>query len=196
MMGDCTITLVHGAGGTADKLISLFEQIAEEEGWSPDGQLRAHVGRSVYFAVSVGGELAGGIQMELPDSSGTWSFETVWPEVRPEIDERAVYLSMFAFARKFRGDRTLFWLPCVEVWKYCKERGIADMWLAATPTTLAAYRRMGWPLEVRSEVRRHWGEDCFLTSMSLDALEASVVARSAKADTYKAVVRQGRAAAG
>ena len=174
-----------------EELIQLFAQIASEQRWQPSDQLRAHAARSIYFAVSVGGILAGGLQLELPDGSGAWSFQAVWPEMKPACNAVAAYVSMFAIAEPFRGDRLLFWLPCVEMWRFCRERGIEDLWLAATPSTLTAYWRMGWPLEVRSELRVHWGEECFLTGMTVDAVEASIVAKAARSETYRAIVERG-----
>jgi len=185
---DCGI--ICGEAATSE-IINIFTKIATEQGWLPGDQITAHVHRSVYFGVNVSGRLAGGIQLELPDSTGTWSFQSVWPEVSPGENGNAAYVSMFALAKEFRGDRTLFWLPCIEMWRYCRQHAIEDLWLAATPSTLAAYRRMGWPLAVRSGLRVHWGEECFLTNMSVDSVEASIVAKASKAETYRKLVEYG-----
>ena len=37
----------------------------------------------------------------------------------------------------------------------------------ATPRTLRCYQRLGWPLVIRGELREHWGEPCYLCSLSV-----------------------------
>jgi len=128
--------------------------------------------------------------LELPVEGGGWSYQAVWPDIAPTNNATSAYVAMFAFAKEHRGDRLQFWLPCIEVWRYCRSHEIEDLWLAATPTTLAAYRRLGWPLEIRSEPRLHWGEECYLTGMSVDAVEASVVNKAAKSETYRKVIER------
>ena len=47
----------------AELLLALFESVARQEGWQPGGQIRAYREHSVYFAASVGEELAGGLHL-------------------------------------------------------------------------------------------------------------------------------------
>ena len=55
----------------------------------------------------------------------------------------------------------------MELWRSCEAQGITELWLEATPPTLAVYRRLGFPLKVVGELRTHWGEDCYLCRMGV-----------------------------
>lgn len=48
------------------------------------------------------------------------------------------------------------------------------IWLEATPAKLKVYRRLGWPLCVRGDLREHWGEPCALCSLDVAEAEAGV----------------------
>ena len=179
---------IHREPKRVYELQSLFAQIAVEEAWKPGNQIMAQVGRSVYFDVEAGGELAGGIQLEIDDGSNTWSFQSVWPEARPACRGRAAYIAILALKKSYRGDYMLMWKPCISMWQYCKRVGIEELWIVATPRTLAAYRRLGWPLMVRGELRSHWGEDCYLTSMTVDGVAASLEAKARRSLKYRKIV--------
>lgn len=177
---------VHGCD--AAELIAIFERIADEECWKPADQLRAHVDRSVYFPAECDGQIVGGIQLELDDGSGFWSFQHVWPDAKPENDAVTAHIAVLALIPEVRGRQRLFWMPCLEMWRYCRAHGIVDLWLEATPTTLAIYRRIGWPLEIVGDLAIHWGELCYLCRMGVGEVEAALVRRSETSKTYSELV--------
>jgi hypothetical protein len=51
-------------------LLDLFTEVASEQDWQLGGRIGACTDRSLHHAVQVGGKLAGGLQMALPDGSG------------------------------------------------------------------------------------------------------------------------------
>ncbi len=63
------------------EVVRRFEDVTQAEGWQPAGALRRWMSRSVYFGVQVEGELAGGLQLVLPDTRGTLPCQDLWPEV-------------------------------------------------------------------------------------------------------------------
>jgi hypothetical protein len=191
----CSETLAPREAEKIAELVRLFKLVADEHGWRPGSQLDAYAGRSAYFAAYAGGALAGGLQLELADCTGTWSFQSVWPEVAPEDNGSFAYVSMLALAKEHRGDPLLFWMPCARMWRHCRENGIESLWIAATPATLAAYRRLGWPLEVCGSLRPHWGEDCYLTSMTVEGVAESLERRAARSPRYREIVAAMRAGA-
>ena len=62
-------------------VVALFEDVAQAEGWQPEGALSRWTQRSAYFGVQVEGNLAGGLQLVLPDARGTLPCQELWPEV-------------------------------------------------------------------------------------------------------------------
>ena len=63
------------------EVVRLFEDVAQAEGWRPEGALRMWTHRSVYFGVQVEGQVVGGLQLVLPDTRGTLPCQELWPEV-------------------------------------------------------------------------------------------------------------------
>lgn len=64
-----------------DGPVSLFEALADAEGWQPQDALRLWVDHSVFFILEVDGQLAGGIQLVRPDGAGSLPYQEVWREV-------------------------------------------------------------------------------------------------------------------
>lgn len=180
--------------GATDALVSLFARIADEEGWQPSGELGAYRHRSVYFGLYDGSEPVGGLQVVLPDGSGTLPCLRVWPEHDFTGRSDVAHVAMLAVVQPVRGKQNagpspfLFWLLCVEMWRWCRTRGIAELWLEATPRTLGCYRRMGWPLAVRGPLREHWGEPCYLVSLNMEAVTQSVTAKARRSSTYRRIL--------
>ncbi|HEY3329250.1 MAG TPA: hypothetical protein VGK19_04460 [Capsulimonadaceae bacterium] len=181
-------TYVPGASSGVEPLIAVFEQIAKQEKWLPGDQLRAHAGRSAYFAIEVEHSVRGGIQLELDDGSGFWSFQYVWPQSKPICDAKTAHIAVLALVPEVRGRQRLFWMPCLEMWRYCRKHGLKDLWLEATPSILAVYRRIGWPLEIVGDIATHWGEECYLCRMGVDEVEAALVRRAEHSRMYSELV--------
>lgn len=179
---------IHDDRESACRLIELFECIAAKEGWQPGDQLNINVHRSVYFALEQNECPAGGIQLEIDDGSGFWSFQHVWPDIRPRNDVRIAHIALLALIPEVRGQQRLFWLPCIEMWRYSRAHNIEELWLEATPATLAVYRRIGWPLEIIGDVAIHWGEPCCLCKMGVDEVEKALIRRSAHSTMYRELV--------
>lgn len=172
------------------ELVSLFEGIAQRESWQPGGALRLWQDRSVYFGLELEGQLAGGLQLVLPDERGTFPCQNVWPEVAVEDPACSVHVSIMALEEQYRGQSALFWLLAAEMWRYCVGEGIGHLLIEVTPRVLPIYQRMGWPLVICGEKRLHWGEDCYLCSMAVSEVTSELVRRSSRSMSYRAVATQ------
>jgi hypothetical protein len=172
--------------GEIESLMRLFEQVAEEEGWQPEGQLRAERPTARYLALTVGGELAGGLQVVLPDTAGCLPYLAVWPETA--VPGRTAHATVLAVRREHRGRPSLFWLLCSEAWRLCVMEGIDGLVIEATPDMLRRYRRVGWPLEVVGDLRTHWGEKCYLCRMDVCALAGTMLVRALRSPMYRDMV--------
>jgi hypothetical protein len=172
--------------GEIESLLGLFEQVAAEEGWQPGGQLRAERPTALYLGIAVGGELAGGLQVVLPDAAGCLPYLSVWPEVI--VPGRTAHATVLAVRREHRGRPALFWLVCSEAWRLCAQEGIDGLTLEATPDMLQRYRRVGWPLEVIGDLRMHWGEECYLCRMDVCTLAGTMLVRALRSPMYRDMV--------
>lgn len=185
-----------------DALVTLFARIAVEEGWQPGGELTAYRHRSAYFCLHDSGLLVGGLQVVLPDEAGTLPCQKVWPEQEFTGKVGVAHVAMLALAQPARGKQDevngpspfLFWLLCVEMWRWCRENNIGELWLEATPRTLRCYQRLGWPLMVCGPLREHWGEPCYLTVLDIDAVTKSVAAKAARSQAYRHILGLAHAA--
>jgi hypothetical protein len=173
-----------------EEMVSLFEAIGCAEGWQPNGQLQAWMQGTVYFAVRVDDKLAGGIQLVPVSAGGTLPCHAVWPELANVSKRDAAHVVMMALAREYRGRAALFWMPAVEIWRYCFRKHISELWLECTPSMLKFYERVGWTLEVRGPLRMHWGELCYPCSFSLEAITRSILMRAVKSEAYRKLVAQ------
>lgn len=166
---------------------ALFARVAREEGWQPDGALEADADRSVYFALSVVGELAGGLQLVLPDGKGRLPCHALWPEV-PTDPARSAHVAVLALERPYRGRQALFWLLGVALWRYCLAEGIETLSLEVTPRVLPLYRRLGWPLTIHGDLREHWGEGCFLCALDVQGVAEAVAQKARRSRTYQRIL--------
>jgi len=112
-----------------EKLVRLFEDVADAQGWQPEGALRLWLARSVYFALEVNGKLAGGLQLALPDSQGGLPCQVVWPEVSIHNAGRCAHVCMMSLAESYRGENAHFWRLAAEMWRYCVEGSIATLFM-------------------------------------------------------------------
>jgi GNAT superfamily N-acetyltransferase len=173
----------------AEALVCLFEQIARAESWQPGGALRRWPNRSVYFALEVAGQLAGGLQLVLPDPFGALPCQAIWPEV-PAGSSRSAHVAILALDEAFRGRGILFWHLVIEMWRYCVGVGIATLYLEVTPRVLPLYHRLGWPLELQGELRIHWGEPCFLTALGIPEVAEALLRRAEHSPYYREIIAQ------
>lgn len=161
-----------------DELVQLFATIASQENWRPGDDLLRYQDRSVYLAGASGDSIIGGIQLVLGDGQQPLPFTLTWPEICCPSNPRVGHVLILALDKGHRGGLGFFGLLSLCLWRECKIRGIEELWLEATPAKLKVYRRLGWPLNVRGELREHWGEPCVLCSLSVAEAEAGVRARS------------------
>jgi hypothetical protein len=173
-----------------ETLVCLFEEVAEQERWQPNGALRLWLERSVYFAVEVQGQIVGGLQLVLPDASRTLPCQSVWPEVPIRPISGCAHVAILALAKDIRGQNLLFWRLAVEMWRYCVAERISMLYIEVTPRVLPLYRRLGWPLVIRGELRLHWGEDCSLCSLGIAEVAETILRRSEGSPFYRQIVAQ------
>ena len=172
-------------------LIRLFEGVAAAEGWQPGGALQSWRGRSIYFGLQISGHLVGGLQLVLPDGAGALPCQNVWPEV-PLIGpaRRNAHIAVLAIEEASRGQGILFWRLVVEMWRYCISAGIAMLFIEVTPRVLPIYRRLGWPLVIQGQLRRHWGEDCQLCTLGIPDVAAALLLRAERSVFYREIIAQ------
>jgi hypothetical protein len=173
-----------------EALVGLFEGVAAAEGWQPEGALRRWGHRSVYFALELRGQGAGGLQLVLPDLAGTLPCQALWPELPVGPARGHAHVAILALEEAFRGQGRLFWPLVVELWRYCVGAGIATLFIEVTPRVLPLYRRLGWPLRIRGERRRHWGEDCYLCTLGVPEVAAALLRRAEHSPYYRQIVAQ------
>lgn len=195
--GLAVVTVEPGSDSpSVEAVIALFERIADEEGWLHAGELRAHAGRSVYFALRDGtGEAArtvGGLQLVLPDGSGSLPCRRVWPEVKFAGTGGIAHIAVMAVDRRRRGSAAgsipTFWLLAVEMWRYCVQAGISEVWLEATPRVHSLYLRLGFPLTIRGELREHWSENCYLASMTSREVAGALAEKAVRSEAYRLIL--------
>lgn len=173
-----------------ETLVQLFETIAIAENWQPEGALRLWIAGSVYFALEVKGELAGGLQLVLPDMQGRLPYHTVWPEVAVPSAMASAHVAILALDEDFRGKRRLFWPLTAEMWRYCIGERINSLFMEVTPRVRPVYQRIGWPLRVEGQLREHWGEDCYLCTLGIPEVAETLLRRSEQSLFYQEIVAQ------
>ena len=173
-----------------DALVRLLEGIAQELRWQPGRQLQDYRSVAQHLAVLTNGEMAGGLQVIADPVGGQFPFRSVWPDVELGDETRAAHVTILALKEAYRGRCGLFWPLCVELWRLCRRQDVRMLLLEATPPTLRLYRRLGWPLEIVGDLRRHWGEDCYLCGMDVRAVAETLKEKALRAETYRELVTQ------
>ena len=173
-----------------EALVSLFEGVANAEGWEPAGALRLWLTRSVYFALQVHGQVVGGLQLVLPDTAGTLPCQTLWPEVPVGPARRDAHIAILVLDEAYRGQGLLFWRLAVEMWRFCVGEGIARLFIEVTPRVLPLYRRLGWPLGIVGELRLHWGEECSLCTLGIPEVAETLLRRAEHSAYYRQIIAQ------
>ena len=170
-------------------LTQVLEDVARRLGWQPGCQLRGCQPVTRHLAVLVQGEVIGGLQLVTPLDAGRFAFRSVWPDAVVS-DAITAHVPILALREEYRGRFGLFWPLCVELWRCCCAQGVQTIVLEATPATLKLYQRLGWPLEVVGELRPHWGEDCCLCRMNVQAVAVDLSVKARKSQTYRLLTEQ------
>lgn len=186
----------HRDPEAAEAVVALFERVAAEEGWEPGGELRLHIERSAFFSLHDDNQLkrpiSGGLQLVLQDGDGRLPCCRVWPEIQISKETKSAHIAVMAVAQESRGSGSgvipAFWLLTVEMWRYCVLAGIGEVWIEATPRVLALYRRLGFSLTIRGELRVHWGEECYPASMTAREVAGALAVKAVKSRTYRAIL--------
>lgn len=173
-----------------ERLIAVFEGIASAEQWQPGGALRHWLDRSVHFGVEVDGQLTGGLQLVLPNREQSLPCRVVWPDVPVGPAGRCAHVAILALEEAHRGQGLLFWRVVVEMWRHCVGAGVTNLYLEVTPRVLPLYRRLGWPLEIRGELRMHWGEPCYLCTLGVPEVAEALLRRAESSAYYREIIGQ------
>jgi hypothetical protein len=184
-----------------EALLTLFEAIAKEQGWKPGQELRAYPHSAIYFALMIDERLIGGLQLVVgqdsrkgPSRKQQLPFLTVWPELIPQTKMQKhcglADIALLALRSEYRGQRNLFWLLCIEMWRYCTQHNINTLWVEVTPAKLQLYRRLGWPLQIAGPLRQHWGEECYPCWMSTQSVAQALADKAARSAHYQHLLKQ------
>jgi hypothetical protein len=171
-----------------EDLRRLFDDVALDEGWTPGRYLQDCAERSLFVGVSAENARIAGLQLVLEDPSAPLPLLAVWPEIADQVHWRAAEVAVLAVRAPHRGSRRLLWFLAAEVWRVCQMRSISEIWLAATERRVRQYRLLGWPLEVKGGLRRHWGEDCLPCRVRVADAEAYVRRRVGKEECFRSIV--------
>lgn len=173
------------------KLVQLFADVAQEQGWQPEEALDAWAQRSQYFALHIkekGLSFLGGLQLVLPDGQGRVPSHAVWPEVPTQT--RSAHVAILALEASHRGQTLLFWRLTIEMWRYCVGQGITTLFIEVTPRVLPLYRRLGWPLQIVGEKRMHWGEECYLCTLGIPDVARTLLQKAETSPYYHEIIAQ------
>ena len=137
--------------------------------------------------------VSGALQIVHPDAAGSLPNVRVWPELASLVAGGGLsvaHIAILAVGKEWRGRRGIspFWRLTAAMWHFCVERGIRELWLETTPTTLRAYRLLGWPVQVRGELREHWGEPVYPCSLSVREVAGALAERAVRSRTYRRIL--------
>ena len=167
-------------------LLSLFTEIAAEQGWQPGEYLNTAPEGAVHFALFDNGEPVGGLQVVLPDTQGRLPCQNVWPEV--SLPAACCHGTIIALRPAYRGHIAHFWWLCQALWCFCADQGITTIVLEATPRMVALYKRLGLPLQIIGELREHWGEPCQLVSVDTVVVAGAIALRARRSCLFRQMV--------
>jgi hypothetical protein len=179
--------------GEIAQMVRVFEAVAQEQGWQPGQALGRTAAHALYFALHQEGRpqpLVGGVQLVCPDAAGNLPCHTLWPKVRCLPRQRGAHVVILALEAPYRGRPLLFWSLVAELWRYGVEAGVTTLFLEVTPRVLPLYRRLGWPLQIEGDLRLHWGEECYLCSLSLAEVAGALLHKGEQSPYYREIVAQ------
>lgn len=183
-----TRVVCYESQSETETLLLFFESIAQEQDWKPSNQLRAYPLSSVSFGLEVNDLLVGGLQLIRGNETEGLPCLTIWPELALQNRMDVADIALLAIDPVQRGKQDLFWLLCVEMWRYCRDNHINRLWVEVTPAKLRLYRRLGWPLQIAGPLRKHWGEECYPCYMTLDAAKQEVATKASKSGYYRHIL--------
>ena len=175
----------------AEPLLALFESVARQEGWQPGGQIRAYRKHSVYFAASVGEELAGGLHLVL-GGTDVLPVLTVWPELCLQRRKDVADVALVAVTPQFRVRHDLLWQLFLTMWRWCADNDIAELWAEVPVENLPLYNRLGWNLRVAGPERLHWGEPCYPCRVGIRELADDFARRARTSAAYRRRLEQAQ----
>jgi hypothetical protein len=172
LIGISSVTEAH----EREALLCLFHRVAHEKGWRPGEDVGRETAHSWFIAAELNGGLVGGIEVRQRDEAGTLPIYCTWPELIPAVTLPTAELVLLALTPNARGNRTLLWMLCVEMWRECLALGLKQLLVAVPLPNYRVYRRLGWDLEIVGPERFHWGEPCLPCLMDLSATGVAVLA--------------------
>jgi len=184
----CICRLVEPADQTS--LIRAFQEVALEQEWEIGTELSEPNRSSLYFAAYCAGQLAGGIEIRKPDSTGFLPVYSTWPEISERAIDSPAHVVILAITRKFRNQPRLLWTLCTEVWRSCRLLGIKNLLMEVPVANYRVYCRFGWSLEIVGAERCHWGEMCLPCRIDIDVLEQSVLTKVEQAPSLRHITDQ------
>ncbi len=98
--GTSEVALLTEAG-EVDALLALFQEVADELGWQPGEWLAQCPTNSLHFGTLDRGELAGGLQIVLPDSAGRFPCHRVWSEVDIANPSQTAHITILALGAEY-----------------------------------------------------------------------------------------------
>lgn len=161
------------------QLVGLFKDVATKLGWNDEGDIARFTSPSIHWGVYGGENLIGGLRLTLPSESGM-PYSRVWPEV--ECHGQIADLALIAFLA--RQPAPIFWMPCIEMARYCVRNGISTIYSEVPTQRIRTYRKL-WGMEEVGEHRSHWGELCALCSTTPERAIQLLKARDGKAGWVK-----------
>jgi len=171
-------------------ILDLFEQVAADEGWQPQGALRLHAQNARHLAAYDGNTLLGGVQVVLPSPDQAPPYLTVWPDIALAKSSHTAHITVLAFQAPYRGRPALLWSVCSELWRFLVAENIEAVLLEATPVMYRRYCKLGFPLEIIGELRPHWGEACHLCRLDVRAVAGAMLMQAGKSPIYRSLIEQ------
>ena len=190
LAGDEEIALVVSSKAVEARHF-LKEIMLSEPGWSPPAEAIEAYPRNARYAIHKDRRgIRGVIKLVCGNDDEGLPILEVWPELPLRNRRDVAELSVLALDRRARGDGASFLPLAAEVWRYCRGRGITEIWAELEPPTLAGYARFGWPFEIAGALREYWGELHYPCRMSLAAAGESFSKRAKHSSSYADAVQQ------
>ena len=99
-------------------------------------------------------------------------------------------MAMLATESQSQNQTHLFWQLVVEIWRYCVRENITTLYMEMTPRALPLCQWLGWPLDIVGERRLHWGEECYLCTLSIPEVARAILQRAEDSPYYRQIATQ------